>query len=113
MSSLKELLYEKMSKEYEDFIDELKEKPFEDALEFAYQLVYKKDILMCFEDTDYNLPDNQVKALLKLKCPLDMVYQGWLKYDDSPMERIRNCIEDFAQRESQRQLKSKSRTMER
>lgn len=51
------------------------------------------DILIIFENED--LPDNHVKALLKLKYPLEECYDKWLKADCSHIERLKRTIEDF------------------
>ena len=56
----------------------------------------RDDILMIFENED--LPDNHVKALLKLKYPLAECYDKWLKADCSRMEMLKDTIEDFGER---------------
>ena len=55
---LDNMLYEKMQKEYDLFLEKIKSeqsvKPNQ-AIESAYEIVYKQDILYCFEDNDLNL----------------------------------------------------------
>ena len=55
---LDNMLYEKMQKEYDSFLEKIKSeqslKPNQ-AIESAYEIVYKQDILYCFEDNDLNL----------------------------------------------------------
>ena len=52
---LDNMLYEKMQKEYDSFLEKIKSeqslKPNQ-AIESAYEIVYKQDILYCFEDND-------------------------------------------------------------
>ena len=52
---LDNMLYEKMQKEYDLFLEKIKSeqsvKPNQ-AIESAYEIVYKQDILYCFEDDD-------------------------------------------------------------
>lgn len=84
-------VFKKTQRELDTFIADLKSKPSEDILEFAYELVYKEDILQSFdfELTDnYPLTNEQAKALLAMKNPLDYLYQGWIEYDDSPRNMI-------------------------
>lgn len=85
-------VFEKMQRELDSFIADLKTKPSEDITQFAYELVYKEDILQSFdfELTDnYPLSNEQAKALLTLKYPLDYLYQEWLDFDDSALDMLR------------------------
>lgn len=58
VEQLDNMLYEKMQKEYDSFLEKIKSeqsvKPNQ-AIESAYEIVYKQDILYCFEDDDLNL----------------------------------------------------------
>lgn len=55
---LDNMLYEKMQKEYDLFLENIKSeqsvKPNQ-AIESAYEIVYKQDILYCFEDENLDL----------------------------------------------------------
>ena len=53
------------------------------------------DILIIFENED--LPDNHVKALLKLKYSLAKYHDKWLKADCSHIEMLEDTIEDFGE----------------
>lgn len=57
-----------------------------------YELVYKEDILMCFEDDELLLSCEEIKFLLDLNQPLDWLYQEWLDFDDSHMGMLRDFI---------------------
>lgn len=85
-------VFKKMQRELDTFIADLKAKPSADMIEFAYELVSKEDILQSFdfEVTDnYPLINEQAKALLSMKHPLDYLYQEWLDYDNSALDMLR------------------------
>lgn len=87
-----------MQAELDRFIAELKTKPPDEIIESAYELIYKQDILQSFDfDFDGNCPltDEQAKALLSMKYPLDYLYQEWLNYDGSVLDTLRQS-NDFA-----------------
>lgn len=80
-----------MQRELDTFIADLKSKPSADMIEFAYELVYKEDILQSFdfELTDnYPLSNEQAKVLLTMKNPLDYFYQEWIDYDNSTLDML-------------------------
>ena len=57
-----------------------------------YELVYKEDILMCFEDDELILSYEEIDFLLGIEQPLDWLYQEWLDFDDSHMGMLRDFI---------------------
>ena len=80
------------SSDLDSFISEFKTKPPGELIESAYELIYKQDILQSFDfdvDGNYPLTDEQAKALLSMKNPLDYLYQEWLDYDDSVLDTLR------------------------
>ena len=87
---LDNMLYEKMQKEYDSFLEKIKSeqslKPNQ-AIESAYEIVYK-------EDNDLNLSYKEKKHLLSKKRPLEFLYQEWLTTDCTHMQMIRDCIKD-------------------
>ena len=86
--TIKDLLYEKMSNEQKDFVENLKHLPPEKIIQSAYEKVMRDDILMLFED-DF-LDDKQIKALLRLEKPLSACYDEWLKNECSYMDMLRD-----------------------
>lgn len=89
---LNQKVWEKMQAELDRFIAELKTKSPDEIIESAYELTYKEDILQSFDfELDGNCPlsNEQAKALLSLKHPLDYLYQEWLDYDDSVLDTLR------------------------
>lgn len=88
------LLYDKMAEEQKEFVDELKGSSSEYVIEKAYELVMREDILLSIEGEDLSI--SQANALLKLKFPLDAIYQEWLDNDFSHMDMVRDTITDCA-----------------
>ena len=89
---LNQKVWEKMQAELDRFIKELKTKSPDEIIESAYELTYKEDILQSFDfELDGNCPlsNEQAKALLSLKHPLDYLYQEWLDYDSSVLDTLR------------------------
>ena len=93
-NELKDLLYEKMSNEQDNFIENLKHSSLEEIISAAYEKVMRDDILMLFEN-DF-LDTKQTKALLKLEYPLSACYDEWLKNDCSYMDMLRDTVDDFS-----------------
>lgn len=107
---LRDLLYQKASKEQSDYIEHLKTLPPEQIIDRSYEKVMRDDILMTFED-DY-LSDKQVAELIKLDYPLSACYEEWMDNDYSHMEMLRDTIDDYTQRlvkehEAEKQNKKK------
>ena len=95
---LNQKVWQKMQAELDSFISELKTKPPDELIKSTYELIYKQDILQSFDfdfDGNYPLTDEQAKALLSIKYPLDYLYQEWLDYDDSVLDTLRQS-NDFA-----------------
>lgn len=109
-NELKDLLYEKMSKEQDNFIEKLKHSSPEEIISAAYEKVMRDDILMLFDD-DF-LDTKQTKALLKLEYPLSACYDEWLKNDCTYMDMLRDTVDDFSENlaRNQEQAKKKKRS---
>lgn len=86
------LLYEKMKREYDEFIADLKSKPPAEIIRHSYEKVMKEDILSCFELSER--PQKEAKALYLLKYPLEEIYQEWLGNDYSYMYLLLYSIDD-------------------
>lgn len=114
--TLRELLYEKASKEQDAFVEYLKTLPPEQIIDRAYEKVMRDDILITFEDD--SLSDKQVEALAKLDCPLSVCYDEWQKTDVTYMDRLRDVVDDVAndlikQNETEKQNNKKRHEPER
>ena len=92
---LRDLLYEKMCNEQENFIEKLKHSTPEEIISASYEKVMRDDILMLFEG-DF-LDAKQIKELLRLEYPLSACYNEWLKNDcsdevDHVVAIIQRCV---------------------
>ena len=74
---LNQILFEKMSQEYELFINRLITLSPEEIINASYEKVFKEDILAIVSSEDLDL--GYVKALLRENSPLEGCYQSLLK----------------------------------
>ena len=99
------MLYDKMSKELADFRTSLLKMTPADILSNynPYELIYKEDLLMCFEDDEIALSDDELQLLNEMKTPLDWLYQKWCESSVSHMSLLREFIVDtvFYEKSSQ------------
>lgn len=107
---LRDLLYQKASKEQDEYIENLKTLLPQEIIDKSYEKVMRDDILVTFED-DY-LSDKQVAELIKLDYPLSACYDKWMDTDYSHMEMLRDTIDDYTKRlvkehEAEKQNKKK------
>ncbi|MBR6624376.1 MAG: DUF3848 domain-containing protein [Ruminococcus sp.] len=86
------LLYEKMEKEYEDYVSSVKEMSVEQIINNAYKIAVKEDILMIFYDS--KRPQKEAKALYGMKYPLDYLYERWMKESCSQMDLIVDSVNE-------------------
>ena len=91
---MNEILLEKISKEYDDFLEKLSLKSPGEIIRAQYEKGFKEDILAVVESRE--LEPKYVKALLRENYPLEGCYQRWLEEDVTYMEDLRICIEDHA-----------------
>ena len=79
---LDNMLYEKMQKEYDLFLEKIKSeqsvKPNQ-AIESAYEIVYKQDILYCFEDDNLDLRYKEKKHFCQRKDRLSFFIKSGLQ----------------------------------
>lgn len=92
-------LYWKMVNELNSFRASLLElTPAEIINDFkAYELIYKEDIVQCFEGDEMYLSDDELVFLFELEAPLDWLYQSWSDSDVSHMELLREFIKGTVQ----------------
>ncbi len=106
MVSYNELLYDKVSDELRNFLNELEKLLPKEIISHSYEKVFKEDIVMCFESIE--LDDSDAKALYKMDNPLDFIYGEWLHCDRSYMDMLRDTIDDCCDMAVQ-EMGSKSR----
>lgn len=99
MANIYEKLNEKMHKEYELFLEEMKTKEPAEIIENACEITIKNEILFQADNLEStNLPwltKNQAEALYNQEFPLDACYARWLKIDGvSLSEDVMFCMEN-------------------
>lgn len=89
---MKEKLYKKLEQELKDFKEMIKEKDIDYAIDKAYELTSKQEIIHSLQ-FDSSLSKTQIKALLAREDVLDELYADWIKFDGNMREDI-NCSID-------------------
>lgn len=92
-----EKLVNKMNAEYEAFRTEVEKLSGREAIQYAYEDIAKRDIMMAVEEG--MLSNEEVKALTKLLSPLEICYQDWLRTETDYMQTVRECIKTTADKE--------------
>ncbi len=90
-----ELLHDKVHNEFERRYDEICAMTGNEAIKNAYEVVFKSDFCMCFQDTDY-LTIEQIKTLIALEEPLDYIFKQFEDKGLEYMEDLRDIIKDEA-----------------
>lgn len=89
---LKEKLEEKMYKEYQELVNELKESTPEKIIDRAYELVVKDEIIGQIKEM--SLDENELKALIKEPKLLSECYEDWRNADGALGEIVSYTITD-------------------
>lgn len=88
VGKLAEELCDKVGKEYDEFIEDMKKHSSDYIIEAAYEIVWKDCINQFVENEPPYLSKKEYVALLSSKNTLDELYEGWLSngelhtYDD-------------------------------
>ena len=98
---LRKKLYSRINAEFAQFERELLEASPQDILDKSYEYISKKNIVTEIE-YGRNLSNEQLKAMLKLKAPLEVLYEEWIDTDGSESQMIRDVIYDFSKEEAER-----------
>ena len=77
---MKEELIKKLKAEMEKFKENLRENGVDYAIDRAYEITVKQEIIDIFE-YDKDLPNEEYKTLKSRKNLLEECYDGWLKCD--------------------------------
>lgn len=86
------LLYKKVSKEFSDFISNMKKLPPDKIIEQAYEKVIKQDLLIVLCERE--LLQECVYLLNRQQYPLDFLYNEWLNNDLSYNDLCRGTLND-------------------
>ena len=100
-------LSRKVDKNYEAFIQGVREQGVDEAIKCCYEITVKTNIQSYIESEPADISEEQYKALISSDNPLDEIYSAWLKrdylrtYDDIPkaMEYAADSILESKKRE--------------
>lgn len=120
LKQIRKELYSKMEKEYENFIEYLKEQKPQIILERAYEKVFKEETKDMFYPEYDKFNEEDIRALNKIENPLDKLYDGWMDCDINLNELYEDNIQDTLdeivldqKEEKMNQFKKKKNDMER
>ena len=90
---MEDKLYQKLENELKDFKTKMKENGVDYAIDRAYELTTKQDIIDSIE-FDHELSKTQIKALLSRENILDELYDDWLSFDGNMRENINYSVDE-------------------
>lgn len=90
---MEEKLYQKLENELKDFKTKMKENGVDYAIDRAYELTTKQEIIDSIE-FDHDLSKTQIKALLSRENILDELYDDWLSFDGNMRENINYSVDE-------------------
>ena len=90
---MEDKLYKKLEDELKEFKAEMKEKGVDYAIDRAYELTTKQEIIDSIE-FDHDLSKTQIKALLSRENILDELYDDWLSFDGNMRENINYSVDE-------------------
>lgn len=109
---IRKKLYEKMQKEYNDFIEEMKNNEPQFIVNNAYQIVIKEELVAMFYPESEQYDIDEIKALNKTKNPLEELYQGWMDSDAGIHSVLEDNVSDTIE-EIQKEQREKKKDRER
>lgn len=109
---IRKKLYEKMQKEYNDFIEEMKNNEPQFIVNNAYQIVIKEELVAMFYPESEQYDIDEIKALNKTKNPLEELYQGWMDSDAGLHSVLEDNVFDTIE-EIQKEQREKKKDRER
>ena len=90
---MEDKLYQKLKNELKDFKTKMKENGVDYAIDRAYELTTKQEIIDSIE-FDHDLSKTQIKALLSRENILDELYDDWLSFDGNMRENINYSVDE-------------------
>lgn len=89
---LRKSIYKKIQKEYDDFIENLKKQQPEKIIDKAYEITMKEEIVSGFYPECKTYDIDGIKALNKIKYPLEELYQDWMDSEDGIHFALENSV---------------------
>lgn len=105
-------LYDKLEKEFKDFIEEMKTNEPEVIVNSAYPIVIKEELLSMFYPESERYDIEEIKALNKIDSPLEELYQGWMDTDYGIHSVLEDSVSDTLE-EVLKEQKEKKKDRER
>lgn len=87
-----DILLDRINKEQEEYIEEIKQLPPEKIIAKAYEICYREEFIIILETA--SLEDKTIDKLLKYTFVIDMLYNKWLKTDGSVCDMLIDVIND-------------------
>lgn len=109
---IRKKLYEKMQKEYNVFIEEMKNNEPQFIVNNAYQIVIKEELVAMFYPESEQYDIDEIKSLNKTKNPLEELYQGWMDSDAGIHSVLEDNVSDTIE-EIQKEQREKKKDRER
>lgn len=92
VQSLKEELVKKLEKEQDEYLENIRMKGVDYAIDRAYEISARQEIIDCLNVMNIELKD--INALIKTDKVLDMFYDEWLDYDGNLYESFEYTVEN-------------------
>ncbi len=86
----------KVSAEHKAFIDDMKNRPPEEIIGAAYEIVIKEQIKMFMTEVPQYLPESKTDALMSSRNTLNDIYEQWRSEDDLADTDIEIIIDNTA-----------------
>ncbi len=86
----------KVAAEHKAFIDDMKNRPPEEIIGAAYEIVIKEQIKMFMTEVPQYLPESKTDALMSSKNTLNDIYEQWRSEDDLADTDIETIIDNTA-----------------
>lgn len=95
-SKLKDELMKKLENEYNEFKEQFMGLSPKEAVDNAYELVVKQEILDCF-NYDMSYDKEELQALLKQDSLLSQAYDEWLSADGNLREALQYSVDNVVE----------------
>ena len=106
---MEDKLFNKLEQEMNNYKDYIKERGVEFAIDRAYELTSKQEIIDALR-YDNSLSKVQIKALLSRDNLLDELYDDWLSFDGNMREHINYSLDKSLNSITENYLKNKSKS---
>ena len=91
---LKKKLVEKIHKEQQEYLENLKKQPADKIIEASYETCYRNEIICLLESSDIDDEDD-IATLLAMPDTLGELYNEWLSADCSVCDMLLDVIFDY------------------